>query len=524
MNGQWGNVYTFLFTRLDDSQMDVALDTSYKQRNYANPLSANHFMADPTAIEYDGRLYVYGTNDQQEFDYTQGLQSNSYGHITQLTCLSTADMVNWTDHGVIDVKALAPWIARSWAPSVVSRKEADGLTHFYLYFTNSAASIGVLTATSPTGPWRDPLGHALIDSKTPGLGKISQLIDPGAAINSDGTEAYLTFGGGEIMDTDLIPGNARIVRLGSDMISLSGDIKTISAPCHFEANELNYINGRWVYSYCTRWSISDNWSSYSTLDAPSGCSIVYMTATDPLADTWVYRGEMMPNPGRVGYPYGNNHTHLQKFGSSYYLFYHTQWLEHQMGIGGGYRNLQVNRVSVVERTGRITPLTAEMASLTDPQQLSYVNPYQEQSADMSAITTGNWWMVRGVDFSAGADAARQLSLRVVGSGHLDVCPSSLTNQPVASVEFHGDGEHQLVVPLNDELSSLCNYLYFIFIPTNGGKVLSWQFSGTGSDAIRDTNLQPSTDDSCFDLQGRRIGKPARTGLYLKNGRKTVLKR
>ena len=32
-----------------------------------NPISANVFCADPTALEYNGRLYVYGTNDHQEF-------------------------------------------------------------------------------------------------------------------------------------------------------------------------------------------------------------------------------------------------------------------------------------------------------------------------------------------------------------------------------------------------------------------------------------------------------------------------
>lgn len=34
-----------------------------KPEENANPLIANIFCADPTAVEYDGRLYVYGTND-----------------------------------------------------------------------------------------------------------------------------------------------------------------------------------------------------------------------------------------------------------------------------------------------------------------------------------------------------------------------------------------------------------------------------------------------------------------------------
>ena len=31
-----------------------------------NPISTNIFCADPTAVEYEGRLYVYGTNDTEQ--------------------------------------------------------------------------------------------------------------------------------------------------------------------------------------------------------------------------------------------------------------------------------------------------------------------------------------------------------------------------------------------------------------------------------------------------------------------------
>lgn len=31
-----------------------------------NPLITQNFMADPTAVEYDGRLYVFGTADKME--------------------------------------------------------------------------------------------------------------------------------------------------------------------------------------------------------------------------------------------------------------------------------------------------------------------------------------------------------------------------------------------------------------------------------------------------------------------------
>lgn len=95
-----------------------------------NPLISNIFCADPTAVEYEGRLYVYGTNDQQQYEAVGAEGSNTYEHIKSLVMLSTDDMVNWTYHGTIDVGEISPWAIASWAPSVVSRVEEDGKTHF----------------------------------------------------------------------------------------------------------------------------------------------------------------------------------------------------------------------------------------------------------------------------------------------------------------------------------------------------------------------------------------------------------
>lgn len=74
-----------------------------KNEENANPLIANIFCADPTAVEYEGRLYVYGTNDQQQYDAVGSDGSNTYEKIKSIVMLSTDDMVNWTYHGIIDV-------------------------------------------------------------------------------------------------------------------------------------------------------------------------------------------------------------------------------------------------------------------------------------------------------------------------------------------------------------------------------------------------------------------------------------
>ena len=106
----------------------------YKGASNGNPISASVFCADPTALEYNGRMYVYGTNDHQEFIANGKKGDNSYGNIKSIVVFSTDDMVNWTFHGTIDTKKIcsswgtSPWYKSygvSWAPSVTWRTTAN---------------------------------------------------------------------------------------------------------------------------------------------------------------------------------------------------------------------------------------------------------------------------------------------------------------------------------------------------------------------------------------------------------------
>ena len=85
--------------------IDEVSGNVYKTERNANPISGSVFCADPTAVEYEGRLYVYGTNahQQSELDTT-----NDYDQINSLVVFSTDDMVNWIYHGRIEVGEIAP--------------------------------------------------------------------------------------------------------------------------------------------------------------------------------------------------------------------------------------------------------------------------------------------------------------------------------------------------------------------------------------------------------------------------------
>ena len=170
---------------------------SYKADGENNPLFTQRFGADPGVMEYNGRVYVYTTNDVIEYDSDGKVTENTYAQVNKINCLSSEDLVNWTDHGAIPVAGtdgIAKWATCSWAPCA-AHKTINGKEKFFLYFCNGGNGVSVLTADSPTGPWTDPLGKAMITRATPNCSDITWLFDPAVMVDDNGT-GYLCFGGG----------------------------------------------------------------------------------------------------------------------------------------------------------------------------------------------------------------------------------------------------------------------------------------------------------------------------------------
>ena len=281
--------------------MDIKLRASYKKKGENNPLYTQRFGADPGVMEYDGRLYVFMTDDIIERDTAGNVKENSYSQIRCINCISSDDMVNWTDHGRIRVAGaggIARGASNSWAPCA-AHKTIDGQEKFFLYFCNGGNGIGVLTADSPTGPWRDELGKLLITRNTPNCANVTWLFDPAVMVDDDGT-GYLAFGGGVPNGKQARPGTGRIVRLGEDMMSLDCDPVALDVPYLFEDSGINKINGKYIYSYCSNWQTDGN-----ALRLSSG-AIQYMVSDDPMGP-YTYVGELFPNEGKFFGMYGNNH-------------------------------------------------------------------------------------------------------------------------------------------------------------------------------------------------------------------------
>ena len=395
------NLLTSVISAGEGDFAGINLAKSHKDLKNHNPCMTQKFSADPGVMEYNGRVYVYGTND----GYLQGSApaKNEYSRINQVNMMSSADLVNWADHGSINVaggSGAAKWAANSWAPTA-GHKTINGKEKFFLYFANNASGIGVLTSDSPTGPWTDPIGKALISRQTPNC-NVEWLFDPAVLVDSDGT-GYLYFGGGVPSGKDANPQTIRAVKLGGDMISLSGNAVNIDAPWAFEDSGINKVGNTYLYSYCTNWA-----------NGPYGnAKIAYMTGSSPLGP-FTYAGTCLNNPGDFFQTVGNNHHTIIEFKNKYYIFYHAEWLNKQAyGSALGYRTTHVD----------VMPLNGEKfgnakGTLTGVDQVGDVDPYTENYFHTSAwqagievkgsgdttvtYKRGSWTGVSGVNFSNGA--------------------------------------------------------------------------------------------------------------------------
>ena len=459
------------------ADLKLELAVSYKKDGENNPLYTQRFGADPGVMEYQGRLYVFMTDDIIERDAGGRVKENGYGTIRCLNLISSDDLVNWTDHGRIPVAVAggaAPWAQNSWAPCA-AHKQIDGKEKFFLYFCNGGNGIGVLTSDSPTGPWKDELGHALISRRTPNCADVTWLFDPAVMVDDDGT-GYLAFGGGVPEGRQAQPGTGRIVRLGEDMISLDGDPVTLDVPWLFEDSGINRIGDQYVYSYCSNWQTRGN-----ALGLTDG-AIQYMTAEDPLGP-YTYRGELFPNEGHFFGLYGNNHHSIACLNGEYYLFYHSRPVEKAMGITGNYRSPQIERITLLP-DGMLQPVKGTMRGV---EQLKPLAPYTEVLASTQANQAGIVVKVKDgapyVEGKAGSwtrvsqaalgENAREIRVTAASEegAVLYVIPGSLAGKIAAAIEIPAGTEMgaSFTVPFT---AGGTQDIYFVF----GGDMIfqSWE--------------------------------------------------
>ena len=491
----------FDFTGLQQKYGNVTIASSWKQDGENNPCTTQRFGADPGWMVYKGRLYLYTTADEFEYRSDGKMQENTYAS-GYINCISTADMVNWTDHGQIPVAktrtsgAIASWANNAWAPDA-EWKTINGQDKFFLYFANNGSGIGVVTADDPTFTKnvKDPLGHELISRNTPNS-NVTWLFDPGVYYDAETNTAMLAYGGGVPNGQAAQTKQGRIVQLGDDMISIKGTPFDPGTPYLFEDSSMIKIGGTWYYSFCHNWNVPGganvNGNSFSSAD------IGYMTSTNPLGG-YQYQGVVFKNTGSQRIDNGgNNHHSIISFKDKLYVAYHSRQQAMRMVKGdglkiynsngqetadGNYRSTQVNEATM---SGGKINCSGDMKGCTqietlDPFAKQQAETMQNQSKDISIsgrgdtvvnVKKGSWLKTTGVDFKTGAN-----TLTVKASSKngciVKVCKGSASGTAVSYAEIPaGNSMQEITVPVQ----GLSGEQDLCFVFNNSASIDSWKLN------------------------------------------------
>ena len=179
---------------------------------YTNPVSGDFAdtFADPSIIKAkDGYWYSYGTTDPLR-------EGEKKTHVIPIS--RSKDLVDWEYVGdAFESPREVSWAADGagiWAPDI---RYLDGKYYMYYVVTQTTVTpdrddnaIGVATAPTPAGPWRDS-GAPVVDPR-PGNGGYLWTFDPNEFTDSDG-KRYLYYGSynGGMYVRELSPDGTRAV-------------------------------------------------------------------------------------------------------------------------------------------------------------------------------------------------------------------------------------------------------------------------------------------------------------------------
>jgi len=363
-----------------------------------NPIVQTNYTADPAPMVHEGRLYLYTSHDED-------VTVNNFFTMNDWRLYSTVDMVNWTDHGSpAGYKTFSWGTGDAWAPHGIAR---GGKFYLYVPINNSTGSkIGVAVADSPSGPFTDPLGKALIST---GSGNI----DPNVFIDADG-QAYLYWGNPSL----------RYVKLNEDMISFQGNPVEVNLTTAGFGSRSNsdrataYEEGPWFYKRDSLYYLV-----YPADGTPE--KISYTTSSGPTGP-WAFAGDIMAKESGAGSSFTNHPGVIDYQGKSYF-FYHNGALPG----GGGYKRSVCIEEFTYGAGGKIPSITM---STTGPAPVATLNPFAQVEGEtiafsaglktetctdtggginVTSISNGDYIKVKNVDF---LDGVTSFDARVSGAG------------------------------------------------------------------------------------------------------------
>ncbi len=290
------------------------------KKTSGNPIFEGWY-ADPEGTVYGDRYWVFPT------------YSDEYGKQLHFDAFSSTDLVKWTKHPNVLTNNEIRWAWQAmWAPAVL---QANG--RYYLFFgandvhQGEVGGIGVAVSDKPEGPYRDALGHPLIQDIVNGAQPIDQFVFH----DKDAGEYYMYYGGW---------GHCNIVRLSADLLSLR---PFPDGTMYKEVTPENYVEGPFMLKrkgkYYFMWS-EGGWGG------PDYC-VAYAMSDSPFGP-FKRVGKILQQDSDVATGAGHHSVIKGKGRDEYYIVYHRRPLG---DTGRDHRVTCIDRL-YFEKDGTIRPV------------------------------------------------------------------------------------------------------------------------------------------------------------------------
>lgn len=263
-----------------------------------NPIFPGWY-ADPEGVIFGKQYWIYPT------------YSAPYNKQVFLDAFSSSDLIHWTKHERVLDTANVTWAKRAvWAPSVVEKDKK-----YYLFFgandiqnNNERGGIGVAIADKPEGPFKDYLGHPLIDQFYNGAQPIDQFCF------KDGDQYYLIYGGWQ---------HCNIAKLKNDF---TGFVAFDDGSIFKEITPNNYVEGPFMFKHNRKYYLMWSEGGWTGPDY----SVAYAVGDSPLGP-FKRIGKILQQDPKIATGAGH-HSILHAVDSSkWYIVYHRRPLTEKDG-------------------------------------------------------------------------------------------------------------------------------------------------------------------------------------------------
>lgn len=222
------------------------------EKKMGNPIFPGWY-ADPEGAIFDHTYWVYPT------------YSAPYEKQVFFDAFSSKDLHTWTKHPKVLDTANVKWAKRAvWAPSIIKKQD-----RYFLFFgandiqnNSEKGGIGIAVSDQPEGPFKDYLGHPLVDQFYNGAQPIDQFVFQ----DKDG-RYYLIYGGWR---------HCNIARLKDDFTGFlpmeNGETFKEITPDHYVEGPFMFIRkGKYYFMWSEGgWTGPDYCVAYAIADSPMG--------------------------------------------------------------------------------------------------------------------------------------------------------------------------------------------------------------------------------------------------------------